>query len=486
MRDQIQESQRSMISQLTQLLAEGLEKVKSTVVKSGDDNDDPIYPPGFAPVNTQAQPDAYPQRVPVTIRPQQNQAGTSAPTNYLTGSGSNPGDNPTNPVVPDLDDMAEMEKARVELPNQLEDRWICHVTNMTPKRITLQNMEKKQSESFKQYAQRWREVAMQVQTPLLEKETTMLFINTLKAPFINHMLGSATKSFSDIVMFGEMIENVVRSGKIDAGESSKKSASRKKKNEELYQSMFDAHVVFPFYLKPMQPPFPKWYDVNAQCEYHARITGHSIKNCTTFKNSIVKFYDPSRPNVAGNPLPSHSDKMVNTIIESRWKRTKMNVAGLKTPLKWVWKKMVEGGLTKQDSEDRPERMRNYCEFHDEEGHEIQECVEFRASVQNLMDNKELEFFEYAKGSDGEDVCALEEGSIEKYIKRVPWNYNCSVTILGEENRLVLHKRAKIGRRYNPASTRTKPVKGKTLVVEYKKEKTARIESPVNELVTEQG
>ncbi|KAA3486915.1 trans-resveratrol di-O-methyltransferase-like [Gossypium australe] len=43
-------------------------------------------------------------------------------------------------------------------------------------------MEKKQSESFRQYAQRWREVATQVQSPLLEKETTMLFINTLKAP----------------------------------------------------------------------------------------------------------------------------------------------------------------------------------------------------------------------------------------------------------------------------------------------------------------
>ncbi|MBA0879756.1 hypothetical protein Goshw_023721, partial [Gossypium schwendimanii] len=45
------------------------------------------------------------------------------------------------------------------------------------------------------------------------KETTILFINTLKALFINHMLGSATKSFSDIVMSREMIENAVRSGK---------------------------------------------------------------------------------------------------------------------------------------------------------------------------------------------------------------------------------------------------------------------------------
>ncbi|KAA3460706.1 hypothetical protein EPI10_027341 [Gossypium australe] len=32
---------------------------------------------------------------------------------------------------------------------------------------------------------------------------------------------------------------------------------------ELYQNLFDTHVVSPFYLKPMQPPFPKWYDALA-------------------------------------------------------------------------------------------------------------------------------------------------------------------------------------------------------------------------------
>ncbi|MBA0672753.1 hypothetical protein Goklo_024744, partial [Gossypium klotzschianum] len=159
---------------------------------------------------------------------------------------------------------------------------------------------------------------------------TMLFINTLKAPFITHMLGSAIKSFFDIFMNGEMIENAIRSGKIDAGESSRRATLKKKENEvkntstyskgysksimvnqprkvaanqqgssrqesgtrqntekfqftpipmsyrELDQSLFDAHVVSPFYLKPLQPSYPKWYDVNAQCDYHAGITGHSI------------------------------------------------------------------------------------------------------------------------------------------------------------------------------------------------------------------
>ncbi|KAA3484953.1 hypothetical protein EPI10_007004 [Gossypium australe] len=267
-------------------------------------------------------------------------------------------------------------------------------------------------------------VATQVQPLLMEKETAMLFINTLKASFINHISGRATKSFSDIVMSGEMIKNAVK--KIDTGENAKRSNSRKKENKvnnastynksylklitvgpprtvttshqglqesnprpnterfqftlilmtyrELYQSLFDVHVVSLFYLKPMQPPFPRWYGANAQYEYHTGITGHSIENCTTFKKlierfikmGIVKFDDPLGPNVAGNPLPSHSDKGVNVIIESGGKRTKMNVVELKTPLEWFWKKMVEEGLIKQDSEERPKRMRNYSEFHAEE------------------------------------------------------------------------------------------------------------------------
>ena len=43
-----------------QLLAGGIEKGKSTVINSGDDNEDPTYPPGCSLVNIQAQLDTYP------------------------------------------------------------------------------------------------------------------------------------------------------------------------------------------------------------------------------------------------------------------------------------------------------------------------------------------------------------------------------------------------------------------------------------------
>ncbi|XP_052888080.1 uncharacterized protein LOC128296669 [Gossypium arboreum] len=392
---------------------------------------------------------------------------------------------------------------------------------MTPDRITLQNMEKKSNESFRQYAQRWREVAIQVQPLLLEKETTMLFINTLKAPFITHMLGSATKSFSDIVMMGEMIENTVRSGKIELGESAKKSVPRKRDNEENNTSTFKKAVKLltgvvpepvqrsfgiPFLPEPLQPPYPKWYDTNAQCEYHARITGHSIENYTAFKKvverlikvGIVRFDDSAMPNVAGNPLPNHNYQGVNGISEGKNKKIKCEVAKVRTPLRQVWREMVMRGLIALDLGRESKEERNYCEFHNEVGHEIQECVEFRALVQNMMNNKEIEFYEETKNPVEGDICALEGESTRPAVfpykdsKRVSWNYDCNVTIPGKESLVDTLKEdqdrgsyTRSERRYDTASEKAQSVKGKALVVEGVKEKATKSELPVNDLVNEE-
>ncbi|XP_016679066.1 uncharacterized protein [Gossypium hirsutum] len=265
-----------------------------------------------------------------------------------------------------------------------------HMAEMVPDRITLQNMEKKLNEGFRQYAQRWREVAVQVQPLLLEREMTMLFINALKAPFITHMLGSATKSFSDIVMCSEMIESAIRSGNIDVEENNKRQASKKKEGEvnnvsaynksvtvnqrrkvvanqqgsskqesggrpsterpqftpipmsykELYQNLFNAHVVAPFYLTPLQLSYPEWYNANAQCDYHAGVTGHSIEHCTAFKKLVERLITMGVVKVddsfgTGNPLPNHTDSGVNMMSENEGKRVNGSVAEVKIPLMWV-------------------------------------------------------------------------------------------------------------------------------------------------------
>ncbi|XP_016673291.1 uncharacterized protein [Gossypium hirsutum] len=121
------ESQRSMMTQLTQLLAVGNDKGKDPIINVEEgDNDRPLYPLGFTPPHVQPQADIHPRRSSITIRPQQFQVGTSIPMNFQTGLGSSPGENPTNPIVPDFDEVVEKEKTKEELPKQLEKicKWL--------------------------------------------------------------------------------------------------------------------------------------------------------------------------------------------------------------------------------------------------------------------------------------------------------------------------------------------------------------------------
>ncbi|MBA0748069.1 hypothetical protein Gogos_004924, partial [Gossypium gossypioides] len=298
--DQIEESHRSIINQLTQLLAGGIEKRKSVVINSKDDNEDLTYPPGFTPVHIQTQPDTYSRKLEDRCKWLEEKFKAMESTNYLCRINSKELSLVLDLVLspkfktPEFDKYNGTSCAKAHITmfdqrmtgcakiNSWKDlaqafmKQYNHVTDMTPNRITLQNMEKKKNESFRQYAQRWRDVATQVQPPLLEKETTILFVNTLKSPLINHMLGSATRSFLDIVMFREMIENAIRSGKINAGESAKRSAPRKKENKVNIASVYNKG-----YSKPIIMAQPRTMTTNHQCPSRQEL--HSRPNIEKFK-----------------------------------------------------------------------------------------------------------------------------------------------------------------------------------------------------------
>ncbi|XP_016681218.1 uncharacterized protein [Gossypium hirsutum] len=368
-----------------------------------------------------------------------------------------------------------------------------------------------------------------------------------------------------------MIENAIRSGKNDAGESNRRSTLKRKENEvnnasiyskgysksvtvsqpgkvaanqqsssrqevgtrrnserpqftlipmsyrELYRNLFDAHVVSPFYLKPLQPPYPKWYDANAQCDYHAGTTGHSIENCTAFKKlverligmGVVKFDDSTK---AENPLPNHTDDGVNMMGEDR--RIKADIANVKTPLRWVWKEMVKKGLIV--SEGSCEKRGNYYEFHHEMGNEIQECTEFRAMIQGMMVNREMEFCEGVQEEN--HVCAselalgvpkanhpvviisrpqnsevgaritpkviIQKPAVFAYKDnmRVPWNYDYNVTISGKED-IISKEDQDEGRHYEQMEAREGPIREEASVG--KRKNAVEPELLVNEVMKEE-
>jgi len=64
-------------------------------------------------------------------------------------------------------------------------------------------MSKKSTETFKEYAQRWRELATQVEPPFPNNEMVAMFMGTLQSPLYEHMLDSVSSNFANIVIIGE-------------------------------------------------------------------------------------------------------------------------------------------------------------------------------------------------------------------------------------------------------------------------------------------
>eukprot|EP00258_Populus_trichocarpa_P037188 XP_024453207.1 uncharacterized protein LOC112326921 [Populus trichocarpa] len=219
--------------------------------------------------------------------------------------------------------------------------------NIAPDRTSLSNLEKKDKESIREYAQRWRESAAQVHPPLLDKEMVTLFADTLKAPYYEHVMGSSTQQFTNAVVVCERIEQGVKSGRIMVAPE-KRGFERKvvdhvrddyrgrkntfqnyhtpsqitninsspptKKPEpqnfqaksqignyqrvqeqlpllplplnEMYQKLLSIGHVAPEPLAPLQPPYPGWYKPELTCEYHAGVSGHSIHTCNAFKRKL--------------------------------------------------------------------------------------------------------------------------------------------------------------------------------------------------------
>uniref|UniRef100_A0A2N9HJ15 Retrotransposon gag domain-containing protein n=1 Tax=Fagus sylvatica TaxID=28930 RepID=A0A2N9HJ15_FAGSY len=107
---------------------------------------------------------------------------------------------------------------------------------IAPDRFDLQRMEKKSNETFREYAQRWREKAARARPPLDEREMIKIFVDTLKNPYFDRMIGLQMQFFVDLIPVGERIEDVVKTKKIVdmtalmalAKQAAKKAPTKKK------------------------------------------------------------------------------------------------------------------------------------------------------------------------------------------------------------------------------------------------------------------
>ncbi|RDY02450.1 hypothetical protein CR513_14083, partial [Mucuna pruriens] len=109
-----------------------------------------------------------------------------------------------------------LEQGRIKTLRDLVEAFLKQYKynkDMAPDRSQLQNMLKKEQEGFKEYAQRWCKLAMQVQPPITKREMVIMFIDTFPTPYYDNVVGNVASNFTNLVVVGKRIELGIRRGK---------------------------------------------------------------------------------------------------------------------------------------------------------------------------------------------------------------------------------------------------------------------------------
>ena len=119
-----------------------------------------------------------------------------------------------------MDWYTNLEPSRIRSWRDLAEAFIKQYqynSDLAPDRLQLQSLSKEDDESFRSYAHRWRELAAQVEPPMLEKEMCLMFLDTLTYPFYDKMVGYVYANFADIVSTGERIDDGFKKGRFGQG-----------------------------------------------------------------------------------------------------------------------------------------------------------------------------------------------------------------------------------------------------------------------------
>ena len=115
-------------------------------------------------------------------------------------------------------------------------------------------MVKRESESFKEYAQRWRDLAAQVAPPMVEREMVTMMVDTLPVFYDEKLVGYMPSSFADLVFTGERIEVGLKRGKFDYISLKERNNWGKEERRRCPYSHFDTCMAQATANPPRYPP----------------------------------------------------------------------------------------------------------------------------------------------------------------------------------------------------------------------------------------
>ena len=114
----------------------------------------------------------------------------------------------------------------------------------------------------------------------------------------------------------------------------------------------------------MQPPYLRWYNKNAQCDYHSGNRGHSTKDCTALKRRVhdlikagaLAFDNEDISNVNRNPLSDHQRPKVN-VVESNLKLlVEKSVRVVRMSMKMMYDALLKARMLEEEQEKKVEKQ----------------------------------------------------------------------------------------------------------------------------------
>ncbi|GAU48965.1 hypothetical protein TSUD_188120 [Trifolium subterraneum] len=305
----------------------------------------------------------------------------------------------------------DLDRANVSSFNDLASAFIRQYnynSYLAPDRDELRALAQKERESFKEYAQRWRELAAQIRPPVEEKELCKLFLHTLSPFFYEKMVGIVSRSFTEMVEMGMCLEEGVRQGRLirenaptNTAKKYGNSFSKKKESEVGMVAHGGPQSRYPTYQHtrpspPVPAVLPTWYRSDLICAFHQGVPDHDVERCYALKkavqdlirNKVLPFKDEN-PNVQNNSLPNHGSS-VHFIQSCQETSTILSVEDIKTPLVPIHSKMCEAKLFSHDHATCEECLKN-----------PQGCSQVQEDIQRLMDKGEL-----VVTKKSEDVCVI--------------------------------------------------------------------------------
>ena len=170
-------------------------------------------------------------------------------------------------------------------------------------------MTKREHESIKEFAQRWRDLAAQVVPPMTEREMITIMVDTLPTFYYEKLIGYMPANFADLVFAGERIESGLRKGKFEYASNVAPNNNRRAPVVGARKKEGDTHAVTtaPTWMKAPQniqssyQPNPPKFSIRAGSSLPTQVKGPPATERTPAQHTA-----PATPRPTNNTTPGAS------------------------------------------------------------------------------------------------------------------------------------------------------------------------------------